>query len=200
MRIDKIIQSINDALEKHCYLPALVMTLILPDICAQYEYPRIYKKKESYENHSGQGAAYAKWYDENIRAYEIPTFPETDFLTREIGEQHNVLNQVEPKGRDIWKLRCGLFHDGSIDLDDLMSDKKEIKIRFVLSAHPNSGIRGGGMVYYQEAKIVDIDLDVATFCKKILSVLEYTYLNDNRFIKWQNEKKLNFINWNDYIL
>ena len=71
MRMDKIATAIEDAIEKRCFLPALALTLVIPDICAKYDYPDIYNKKAEYNGRKGQGAAYSKWYDENIGNYDI---------------------------------------------------------------------------------------------------------------------------------
>ena len=101
MKLKQIADEITDAINKQCYLPALALTLVVPDICAKYYYPEIYNKKEEYNGHRGQGAAYAKWYDECIGKYNVD--PET---------QIGLLD-----GRSCWRLRCDLLHEGSIELD-----------------------------------------------------------------------------------
>lgn len=47
MRMDKIATAIEDAIEKRCFLPALALSLVIPDICAKYDYPDIYEKRLS---------------------------------------------------------------------------------------------------------------------------------------------------------
>ena len=42
MRMDIIATAIEDAIEKRCFLPALSLSLVIPDICAKYDYPDIY--------------------------------------------------------------------------------------------------------------------------------------------------------------
>ena len=105
MRMDRIAVAIEEAIEKRCFLPALALSLVIPDICAKYDYPDIYNSHAEYNGHKGQGAAYAKWYDENIGNYDI------DPLTK-IGLFD---------GRSCWKLRCQFLHSGSVELDEFMS-------------------------------------------------------------------------------
>ncbi len=38
MRMDKIVDAIEDAIKKRCFLPALALSLVIPDICSQYDY------------------------------------------------------------------------------------------------------------------------------------------------------------------
>ena len=78
MKWEMFVEAIEDALDKECFLPALALTLVLPDICSEYEYPTIYKKKDEYNGHKGQGAAYAKWYDEYIYKYELCDFSKSN--------------------------------------------------------------------------------------------------------------------------
>ena len=120
MRMNVIIISIKDAINKKCFLPALALSLVVPDICAQYDYPEFFdkKKKVKYNGHTGQGAAYAKWYDENIGKYDIS--PKTG------------IGLID--GWECWKLRCGFLHSASIDIGGISGveyteDKKDMVIK-----------------------------------------------------------------------
>lgn len=185
MRIEKIVLAIEDAIEKRCYLPALALTLAIPDICAQYDYPKIYKKNEVYKDHIGQGAAYAKWYDENIATYNI------DPLT-----QINMLD-----GWSCWRLRCGFLHNGSIDVDkDMSTDENTVCFKMVSSSDSNfDGTLGGvSSVSYNmsetgKATTKVIQFDIANFCGQVLAVLKHSYLNDQEFVELANNKMLNYI-------
>lgn len=106
MRMDRIATAIEDAIDKKCFLPALALSLVIPDICAKYDYPDIYKKKAEYKGHKGQGAAYAKWYDECIAKADIDPITGTGLID----------------GKSCWKLRCDFLHSGTVDLDNFMSD------------------------------------------------------------------------------
>ena len=184
MRIDRIAIAIKDAIEKRCFLPALAMSLIIPDICAKYDYPDIYYKKSKYKGHSGQGAAYAKWYDENIGNYDIDPITGIGILD----------------GRSCWKLRCEFLHSGSIDLDDFMSvADKHITFKLISSQFSDLNYTIGGcssVRYSKDKKNQDIELDIVNLCGKILAVLEESYLKDERFICETENKELNYIEYN----
>ena len=184
MRIDKIAVAIEDAIEKRCFLPALALSLVIPDICAKYDYPDIYNRQAEYNGHKGQGAAYAKWYDENIGKYDIN--PDTGI---------GLLD-----GRSCWKLRCEFLHSGSIDLDDFMStDDKNMTFKLVSSQYSNLKYTIGGfssVIYSKDKKNQEIELDVVNLCGKILAVLRHSYLKDESFIRITENEALNYIEYN----
>lgn len=181
MRMDIIATAIEDAIEKRCFLPALSLSLVIPDICAKYDYPDIYKKKSDYKGYKGQGAAYAKWYDENIGNYDID--PKT------------CIGLID--GRSCWKLRCEFLHSGSIDLDNFMSvDDKHITFKLISSRYSDLKWTIGGcsaVAYSENKKKQDIELDIVNLCGKILAVLRHSYLTDDNFIKATENKALNYI-------
>lgn len=183
MRIDRIAIAIKDAIEKRCFLPALALSLVIPDICAEYDYPEIYKKKAEYNGRKGQGAAYSKWYDENIGNYDIDSLTGIGLLD----------------GRGCWKLRCEFLHSGSIDLDDFMSaDDKYITFKLTSSQYSDLKWTIGGcssVRYSEDKKNQVIELDIVNLCGKILAVLEESYLKDESFIKKTESKKLNYMEY-----
>lgn len=183
MRIAKIVDEIENAIQKKCFLPALALTLVIPDICAQYDYPEIYNKEEEYKEHKGQGAAYAKWYDENIGKYDLNPIAGIGLID----------------GRSCWKLRCGFLHSGSVDIDDVISDGEKC-VTFKLISSKYSDLKGtiGGysyISYSEDKKNQEIELDVVNFCGKILAVLRESYLNDKRFINETENKILNYFEY-----
>ena len=181
MRMNVIIISIKDAINKKCFLPALALSLVVPDICAQYDYPEFFdkKKKVKYNGHTGQGAAYAKWYDENIGKYDIS--PKTG------------IGLID--GWECWKLRCGFLHSASIDIDDKISTeetKKHLKIVSSKFSNFDYGIGGiSGVEYTEDKKDMVIKIDIANLCGKILAVLEHSYLHDEDFINTTEKELLN---------
>lgn len=183
MRMDKIANAIEDAIEKRCFLPALALALVIPDICAKYDYPEIYNKHAEYNGHKGQGAAYAKWYDENIGNYDV------DPITK-IG----LLN-----GKGCWKLRCDFLHSGSIDLDGFMSvDDKNVTFKLTSSKYSNLKYTIGGcsgVAYSEDKKEQDIELDMVNLCGKILAVLKCSYLTDDKFINETENIALNYVEY-----
>ena len=60
--IEKLIRDINKSLDNDCYFAALLMALILPDICWKAKYPA-----------DGVTKRYITWYNEYIGNYEKPT-------------------------------------------------------------------------------------------------------------------------------
>lgn len=184
MRLESIVESIEYAIQNKCYLPALALTLVLPDICAKYDYPHIYSKKESYNNHEGQGAAYAKWYDENIAQYNMEPDTKTGLID----------------GYACWKLRCEFLHEAYIDLDKIMSNEKT-QIMFKLIADKNSNFEYmlGGVSSItrfetdEQIEVIHMQIDVSNFCGQILEVLKHSYLNDEKFISETENKKLSYV-------
>lgn len=175
MKMDIIATAIEDAIEKRCFLPALALSLVIPDVCAQYDYPELYKQRGS------NGKAYAKWYDENIGNYDINP-------TTGIG----LFN-----GKSCWKLRCEFLHSGSIDLDDFMSiDDKHITFKLISSQYSDLKYMIGGfsnIIYSEDKRNQYIELDIVNLCGKILAVLRHSYLTDDNFIKATENRALNYI-------
>lgn len=198
MKWEMFVKSIEEALDKECFLPALALTLVLPDICSEYEYPTIYKKKDDYKGHKGQGAAYAKWYNEYFYKYEL-----CDFSDSNLDEQHlKYLEEFQKKttltGEHCWKLRCGLLHSGFLDIDDIWSDKNNqefVDFKFTVSKGTQYGHGGSAAIStcsYNTKKEVKIELDLVTFCKKILAIFKNVYLTNDDFIKKTEDKSLKF--------
>ena len=160
MRMDRIADAIEDAIKKRCFLPALALSLVIPDICAKYDYPDIYNRKAEYDGRKGQGATYSKWYDENIGNYDINPITGIGLLD----------------GRSCWKLRSEFLHSGSIDLDDFMStDDKHITFQLTSSQYSDFKWAIGGwsrVMYSDDKKNQDIELDIVNLCGKILEVFE----------------------------
>lgn len=181
MRMDKIATAIEDAIEKRCFLPALALSLVIPDICAKYDYPDIYDKKVEYNGHKGQGAAYAKWYDKNIGTCDIDPITGIGLID----------------GRTCWKLRCEFLHSGIIDLDDFMSvEDKHITFRLISSQYSDlkHGIGGcSGVEYSEDKKNQNIEVDIVNLCGKILAVLRHSYLTNEDFVKVTESEVLNYV-------
>lgn len=175
--VEKIVISIEEALNKECYLPALALTLVIPDICANLTYPEIYKKNEFYNEYTGQGAAYAKWFDEYIAKYEINPISGIGSLD----------------GRSCWKLRCGFLHSWEIDVDNVLSDENnDITFKFTVNKSNN---RGSSVSYGKNGNksFKHISEDLVTFCIKICSVFKHSYLDDKIIKEKLDQLPFNFI-------
>ncbi len=192
MRIEMLIDAIEDAIKKKCFLPALTMTLILPDICAKYDYPEIYhgSKKEG----KGIGVAYAKWYDENISQFDKPDYEKSDMES----ESKTIFQELADKtiltGWQLWKLRCGFLHEGSVDIDKEMCDK-DSEVHFKLIATPFSNFEytlGGVSKASKQGNHYTVEVDVAQLCGKIIAVLKNSYINEPDFMEKTDMKKINY--------
>lgn len=101
----QLILGIQDNIKRRNYLSALSLALTLPDICGKIAFP------EKKNGRPDVGGRYAKWYDEYIYPYENPP----DLL--ECDSSDSVpLNPLN--GYAVYKLRCSLLHEGSIDIQD----------------------------------------------------------------------------------
>ena len=96
--INKLIDDMNNALKANCYLAALSIALMLPDICGKAAYPQ-----------KLVGERYIKWFDENIGAYE------QDSDTDKICLPH--LN-----GALVYNLRNYFLHQGTPTIDKVKQD------------------------------------------------------------------------------
>ena len=181
MRLEKLITEIEVALEKECYLSALALALIIPDICAKVTYPEIYNTKGK---DKGIGAAYAKWYDEYIGQYDISPLTGIGLLD----------------GLSCWKLRCGFLHNWTIDLDEeLSTDLNNVTFKIIVPGR--SKISGSSVTYSSGLNgnkgFRHIELDLKTFCKKICAVFQHSYLENSEIReKLYDDASFNFFEVN----
>ena len=155
-----LISEIKSNLESGNYLSALALTLTLPDICGKIKFP----------NEKEVGVRYSKWYDEYIYEYEKSPI--------DIGK----MNTLVPDGKIIYKLRCCLFHDGSLDIENIARRKNKIddstKFKFILTNNQTSisKLSEGS----DESKVFEIliRIGVEDLCFKICAVAENFY-NDH---------------------
>ena len=158
--MNRIIEEIKTNLEIGNFLSALALALILPDICGKISYPNI--------KHGGK--RYQKWYNEYIYPYERSPIEE---------DPHN---EWVPDGYAIYKLRCNLFHDGSLNIDRDIKDNKEIEesdnYNFIITDSLNSN----NLVWKDKDKTktpdVLIRVSVKDLCTKICAVVENVYLEN----------------------
>ena len=190
MKWEMFVESIEDALNKECYLPALALTLSLPDVCAKYKYPQEYKKSN--------GKAYAKWYNEYVYKYELVDLSKFNLNEQQFREAKYFQDKTTLTGEYCWKLRCDLLHNGSLDIYDIWSDNENqefVDFKFTVSKGSQFGIGGGASISsysYKTEKQIEIELDLVTFCKKILAIFKITYLIDDIFLKETEDKTLKF--------
>jgi hypothetical protein len=88
--MNDLIDSVKKSLQDKNWYAALTLTLTLPDICGNIDYPKSFSKKR-----------YAKWFDKYVKSK----------YTFEIGAKkklHTFLN-----GSDCYALRCSYLHEGT---------------------------------------------------------------------------------------
>lgn len=117
--MNNLIQAIRESLEAENYLSALLIALIIPDICGKLIYPT-----------EGNRTRYSKRYDEFIFKYENPP----------LDNKMAVYNFFD--GNVIYKLRLAFSHEGSLDIED---DYRKIhlinsshKFKFILTSSDGS--------------------------------------------------------------
>ncbi|WP_426980266.1 hypothetical protein [Bacillus pseudomycoides] len=110
--LDKI-RDIEIALENKSYLSALALSLTLPDICGEIEYPH-FKFKDGTRN---VGKQYASWFDNWVNHYYADCKGWTDDYAKAKNPYFT--------GRMCYSLRCSFLHAGNSDIKEW--GKKEDK-------------------------------------------------------------------------
>lgn len=156
--MDDFIQEIRDNLTRKNYLSALALSLTLPDICGKIAYPDMKHK----DGRPDIGGRYAKWYDENIYAYENPPNEK----------------QMDPlDGKAVYKLRCMFLHEGLNDITEFLKKEtsenfSEYKFIFTDSITRVSHHWPQGQ---EDQKTIDIQINIVDFCQKICWTAEFFY-------------------------
>lgn len=162
----------NRSLDSDCYLAALSIALMLPDICGKAEFPnkKVFKR-------------YIKWYDEHIGKYEEP---------------QKVYENDMPylSGEVVYNLRNAFFHQGTpnIDSNKIKQERNKIykfELVFEKKNKYNIYVDSGGLI---NDTFRTYRLNVRNLCLVIGKVAGNYYNN--------NKEKFNFfqytiINWNE---
>ena len=93
--INILVKQIDIALKNESFIPALMASLTLPDICGKAEYPDSNNKKR-----------YVEWYDTYI-PHGLSPFYDYD--------KTNKLPVLS--GEVVYQLRCSLLHSGSFQIE-----------------------------------------------------------------------------------
>lgn len=121
------IDEINKAIDAGAYIAALALSLTLPDICGQIEYPDL-----------RVGDRYVKWFDRYVK----PLY----FIKNENAPN----NQFD--GEMCYALRCALFHSWNFELKQKPSIKFILHIDKVMGSH-----NVHNLYVEEEKSIVDLD-------------------------------------------
>ena len=166
-KIQQFIESINMSLKQDNYFSAIIVSLILPDICSKIEYNDIQRTTKRYK----------KWISEYMQPTLDSKVSNIKYLTPE----------------NIYELRCSMVHEGTSNPSNQKGFKKDIDtsteldelIPYVNSvgweaiAFANSQIHGSNK--YKNSLFVDIDY----FCNQIIKSVEYWISS------WDNKDELN---------
>lgn len=112
----KLIESIEEALEKECYLPALYMALTLPDICGRVAY--LSKGLEIKQCEVGK--RYKEWYHDNFFKDAKDMYKKLHKENPKLWSSYDNL-QLKFDESACYKLRCAILHEGSFDLSTEMN-------------------------------------------------------------------------------
>lgn len=136
------IGSIRLAVANENWYGALVISLILPDICGKIEFPN-----------KLTGERYSEWFDKYVRnKYEL-------------GDCYQEGGTIFMSGNDCYALRCALLHEGHQDLRTQKANKRLQKINFVV---PKQGEKRHKINFSN----IEFQLEVDKFCLDICNGAE----------------------------
>ncbi|MBH9968157.1 hypothetical protein [[Bacillus] enclensis] len=113
--LDKI-KDINLALNNNSYLSALALSLTLPDICGQIEYPDL----KSTRGKRLVGKQYARWFDDWVSHYYADNGGWT--------EEGKAINPYFT-GNMCYYLRCSFLHGGNSDIEN-WGDQEDVDFNY----------------------------------------------------------------------
>ena len=121
-----LVESIRNAVEKDCLIPALMSSLAIPDAMGQRLYPDLVL--DNWKRAAGR--QYAKWFDSWVA---------NDFLfSGDLSNEGETIPSQIFNGKMCWKLRCSLLHSGDYDvpIDAPEKDKNfDYNYKFELVLH-----------------------------------------------------------------
>src|SRR5699024_7312263 len=170
--MNNLIVAVRESLVAKNYISALTIALILPDICGKFLYPEI-------TGRGSVGKRYEKWYDEYIYKYENP---------KEYSEEDKT-DLLD--GHIIYKLRCKLMHEGSLDIDENLRRKYNLNenqyLHFIITnSEVDSYLKLSHNDETSEANL-EIRLSVVNLCEKICAVAENIYKENKVNLEINND-------------
>lgn len=186
-----LVESIRNAVEKDCLIPALMSSLTIPDAMGQLLYPNLVL-------HNGKRAAgrqYVKWFDD---------WAANDFLFS--GDPSNEGETIPGQifnGKMCWKLRCSLLHSGDYDVSVDAPEKDEsfdYDYKFELVLHgcnalcfswpsPKSGMRA--------TKSVTFRVDAASLASSLCNAAEACLKETGETVSYPNLELFDVAAWAD---
>lgn len=186
--LDKI-KDINLALNNKSYLSALALSLTLPDICGEIEYPH-FKHKNGKRN---VGKQYATWFDNWANQY----FADNTGWTKDFTKA----KKPYFTGEMCYSLRCSFLHDGNSniknwgnkeDADFYYSYEFELAIGGADSFGLSWAHQSSNESKITKTKTVRVNID--KLCESICLAAENYYREKDPILF--NDHKINFIDFN----
>ena len=171
--LQRLIDDMNNALSANCYLAALSIALMLPDICGKAEYPDL-----------KVGERYKAWYDEFVGKYEIPPVPD--------GWPDDT-KMPYLSGEVVYSLRNSFLHQGTPNIEPEKIKEEENKIdKFALVMCEEMDISPSKMVY-------SIGLTAVSASFAIMPIGPYaaSFIEDNGYLASYSYDMYQFTIWSE---
>lgn len=159
--IQQIIESVQDAITKECWIPALTTALTIPDIMGQIEFPVLINK----HGRRLVGEQYKAWFTKHVAHH---------FANEEGWDAEG--NPINPyfTADMCYQLRCSILHQGSNDIEYKYNfedeENAEYKYEFELrvNACNSYGVRWVEPLGKDKTlRTIRVCVDIKTLCKAI---------------------------------
>lgn len=159
--VQAIIDSVHDALENECWIPALATALTLPDIMGQVEFPGLIDRRGKRLT----GEQYKRWFTEHV----LHHFADENGWDKE-GNPINPYFSADM----CYKLRCSILHQGANDIEYEFNFAKEkgTDYRYEFQLRVNA-CNSYGVMWVEPCgankvlKTVRVCIDIKTLCNAI---------------------------------
>lgn len=164
--LNRIVDEIDQSIKNECFIAALSLALMLPDICGKAEYPK-----------ASDTQRYIQWYNTYIGQYEKPSHPYGDDMPYTSGEL-------------VYNLRNSMLHQGTPSVDSSRIKEERCKIdRFVLaiSSVYDSGYSVLSLKTDTNDSYRELNISLLDLCNKICKAAKKYYS--------ENESKFTFLQY-----
>lgn len=186
-----LVESIRNAVEKGCLIPALMSSLTIPDAMGQRLYPDLVLDNGK----RAAGRQYAKWFD----SWAANDFLFSDDLSNE-GE--TTPSQIF-NGKMCWKLRCSLLHSGDYDVPVDAPEKDEnfdYNYKFELVLHGCNALCSSWLSSKSGAratKSVTFRVDVSSLASSLCDAAEVCLKETGETVSYPNLELFDMAAWAD---
>lgn len=165
--IDELIKEVNICLDNNCYMAALSLSLMLPDICGKAEFPNMKPSDR-----------YIKWYDEYMDCFEKNP-NEREYMPYLSGEV-------------VYSLRNSILHEGNPNIDKKRTDISYFELLWREKEGSNITLHTAeAQIINQNGKEKAINKIYSINLRKICNDIVYVV---NKYYK-ENKDKFNFFNY-----